>query len=737
MLFNDYAMNQRATLNVSGGGPIARYYVSGSFSKDNGLLKVPQESNFNNNIDLKSYTLRVNTNVNVTKTTELVFRLSGNFDNFNGPMQEASNVYKSVVHSNPVRFPAYFPKDEKSAGIGHIMFGNYYNALTNPYAEMVRGYRDYARSQMLAQLEAKQDLGFLIEGLSLRGMLNLSRYSYFDIYRQYNPYWYEITSYDVPSGTYSLKNTNVNGTEYLNYSEGDKQVESTVYSEVMLNYAHTFAEKHNIGGLLVFQSREFLKANAGDLQKSLPSRNLGLSGRATYGYNERYFAEFNFGYNGSERFAAKHRFGFFPSVGAAWNISNEAFWENLKPVVNNLKLRYSYGLVGNDQIGSESDRFFYLSNVNMSSRSAAFGTDMNKSKNGITVSRYANEDISWEVSTKQNLAMELGLWNKLTIVAEYFTEYRKNILMDRAYIPQSMGLTASVRANIGEASSKGTDIMLEYQQTWSPEFWTAARGNFTYATSRYEVYEEPDYREAWRYHKGRKLNQTVGYIAERLFVDDTEAQNSPTQGFGQEYGGGDIKYTDVNRDAVITSADQVPIGYPTVPEIVYGFGFSAGYKGFDVSFFFQGVANESFWINAAATSPFYEEANLLKVYADSHWSEDNQNMYAVWPRLSPYINSNNVPGYYKDSDGNLQVGTKNTWFMRDGSFLRLKQAEIGYTIPGKWQQKIHLSNLRIYLSGTNLLLFSKFKLWDVEMGGNGLGYPLQRVFNIGVNVTFN
>jgi TonB-linked SusC/RagA family outer membrane protein len=738
MLFNDYAMNQRATLNVSGGGTVARYYVSGSFSRDNGVLKVPKESNFNNNIDLKNYTLRANVDVDLTKTTELAVRLSGNFDDYSGPMQDGSAIYKMVVHANPVRFPAYYPTDEAHAGTEHIMFGNYRNSLTNPYAEMVRGYKDYSRSQMLSQLEAKQDLSFITQGLSLRAMLNLSRYAFFDVFRQYNPYWYEVGAYDIVSGNYTVRNTNTNGTEYLNYSEGEKKVESTIYTETMLNYAHTFAKKHDVSGLLVFTTREYIKANTGSLQLSLPSRNLGLSGRATYGYDNRYFAEFNFGYNGSERFAASHRFGFFPSAGAAWNIANEPFWEDLQATVNNLKLRYSYGLVGNDQIGDANDRFFYLSNVNPESdKYGRFGTNMDRIKHGYDITRYANEDITWEVSTKQNVALELGLWNKVSLITEYFTEYRKNILMDRSYIPATMGLTAPLRANLGEASGKGVDMMLEYQQFWTPQFWTSARGNFTYATARYEVYEEPDYNEPWRYHTGRKLNQEVGYIAERLFMDDAEAQNSPTQGFGDEYGGGDIKYTDVNRDGVITVADQVPLGYPTVPEIVYGFGVSAGYKGFDISCFFQGVANESFWINAAATSPFYGEAQFLKAYADSYWSEDNQNLYATWPRLSSIINSNNVPGYYRDSNDNLQVGTKNTWFMRDGSFLRLKQAEIGYTIPGKWQKNLHLNNLRIYLSGTNLLLFSKFKLWDVEMGGEGLGYPLQRVFNIGINMTFN
>ena len=295
--------------------------------------------------------------------------------------------------------------------------------------------------------------------------------------------------------------------------------------------------------------------------------------------------------------------------------------------------------------------------------------------------------------------------------------------MTREAIPTTMGLTAPIRANVGEASGKGIDISLDYQQSWNKDFWTSARGNFTYASSKFEVFEEPQYNEYWRSRVGQSLNQTWGYIAERLFMDDAEADNSPYQGFGSVYGGGDIKYTDINRDGKISEADKVPIGYPTVPEIVYGFGFSMGYKRFDFSLFFQGAANESFWMNAANTSPFRNQTQILQAYADSHWSEANQDMYAIWPRLSPTLNQNNIQ--------------TSTWFMRDGSFVRLKQAEIGYTIPGKWQKKYHLGNLRLYLSGNNLLLFSKFKLWDVEMAGEGLGYPIQRVFNAGINLTIN
>lgn len=724
MLLKDYAYNQRYNLNVSGGGTVARYYVAGSYSRDNGILKVDKRNNFNNNINLQKYTLRTNVNVDLTPSTELVARMSGSFDEYTGPLDGGSGMYNKIMHSNPVLFPAYYPS-EVSPFTPHIMFGNYDNAqYINPYADMVRGYQDYSRSQMSAQFEVNQKLDFITQGLNFRMMLNTLRNSFFSFSRAYNPYYYSLDGYDLATKTYQIRLLNeTGGTAWLGYSEGPKLVSSDFYMESALDYQKSFGN-HEVSGLLIYIMRENLEANAGNLQLSLPSRNLGLSSRLTYGYDSRYFLEVNFGYNGSERFHQKNRFGFFPSAGVAWTISNEKFWEPYKESVTNLRLRATYGLTGNDAIGRPEDRFFYLSNVNLSDsgKRAYFGREQGYFRNGVTVTRYANEDITWEVAEKSNLALEFGLWNKLDVQAEVFKEYRRNILMTRADVPITMGLSSPIMANVGEASGRGTDISIDYNHIWNKDFWLSMRGNFTYATNRFEVYEEPQYDEEWRYRVGNSLAQEYGYIAERLFIDEEDVENSPYQNFG-EYTAGDIKYTDVNRDGQITEADKVPIGYPTTPEIVYGFGFSLGIKGFDLSAFFQGLANESFWIDPAATAPFNNETQILKAYADSHWSEEKRDIYALWPRLSSHAMNNNTQ--------------RSTWFMRDGSFLRLKQLELGYTLPKKLQDRLHTSTCRLYLSGTNLLTISKFRLWDVEMGGNGLGYPIQRTFNIGLNISFN
>lgn len=735
MLFKDFATSYRANVSARGGGKVATYYVSGAYTEDTGVLKVDKRNSFNNNIDDKNYTLRSNVDINVTPTTKLAVRLTGNFRDYQGPLNGGSDVYRQVMHSDPVLFPAYYPVDDEHVGIQHIMFGNYEDgSYINPYANLVKGYKNYQRSQMIAAVQLEQDLKFITKGLSFMTLFNLTRLSEFTVNRQFNPYWYRLDRYDSYTGEYHVNRINENGTDYLTYSESGKTVKNTMYSETRLNYNRSFG-KHDVTGLLVLTASESLTANAGSLQLSLPSRNAGLSGRFTYGFDKRYFIEYNFGYNGSERFHKSHRWGFFPSAGLAWMMSNEKWFKPLTKVVSNLKLRYSYGLVGNDNIGSSSNRFYYLSEMSMnnSGLGASFGETRNVSYNGIGVVRYANEAITWEKSYKSNYALELGLFKKLDIIAEYFTEHRTDIFMQRADIPNTMGLQASVYGNIGQARSKGIDIQADYKQAWASGLWASARANFTYSTGKYDVYEEPTYPESYRQHAGRSIRQTWGYIAERLFIDDEDAANSPSQAaFGSQYGGGDIKYTDVNGDGVITNADMVPIGYPTSPEIIYGFGVSLGHKGFDVSVFFQGLGRESFWIDATSaystkynkygTAPFVNNGQLLKAYSDSHWSEDNRDIYALYPRYSAYENHNNT-----------QVST---WWMRDGSFVRLKQMEFGYTLPQKLTNKIHIDNLRVYFQGNNLLCWSKFKLWDPELAGEGFNYPIQRTFNIGVNVTF-
>ena len=735
-LLEDYTLNSRFNFNVSGGGKVAKYYLAATVNSDNGNLKIDPQNNFNNNINFKRISLRSNVNVNLTPTTEVALKFNGNFDDYIGPLDGGAAVYQKAMQTNPVLYPRYYEPDLQFQNSTHILFGNYgqFGDYLNPYADMIRGYKDESYNNFLATVEVKQDLGFITEGLNARVLANTSRYSFYNLERKYNPFYYTLGNYDFQSDQYTLIALNPNqGTEYLEYNEGNKVITNATYFETSLNYTKTIDDVHEISGMIIGIMRELKYANAGDLQRSLPYRNLGISGRFTYAYNEKYFTEFNFGYNGSERFAKSERFGFFPSFGLGWYISNEDFMSSISNVVTKLKLKSTYGLVGNDQIGSAEDRFFYISQVNLNdgSMGAPFGNEFSNYINGISIDRYANDQITWEKARMLNLGFELGLFGKIDIQADYFTEYRSNILMDRAQVPASMGLQSPIRANVGEASSKGFEVSLDYKDNVSNDLFIAMRANFSFATSKYEVFEELDYVNAglpWRSRIGLNLSQPFGYIAERLFIDEADIANSPIQTFG-DYMPGDIKYKDINNDGIIDINDEVPIGYPTTPEIIYGFGASASYRKLDFSFFFQGSARSSFFIDAYNTSPFIDTSGsaignnaLLTAWANDHWSENDRNLYASWPRLSDQLIDNN--------------NRNSTWWLRDGTFLRLKSIEIGYSFTDKLTQKIGVSAGRIYVSGTNLLTFSKFKLWDIEMGGNGLGYPIQKGANLGLNLNF-
>lgn len=728
LLFDKNTFNQRYNLNISGGGKIARYYIAASYSKDNGILKVDKRQNFNNNIQLNKFALRSNVNVNLTPTTEAIVRLNGVFDDYQGPLDGGTDLYNKAVRANPVYFLPYYEPDEANIYTKHILFGNASSGnYLNPYAEMLKGYKSNDRSSMYVQFELKQNLDFITKGLSTRAMFNVNRFAQLEVRRQYNPFFYTLAPQIGNSQNYTLIALNPDGgTDYLDYVPGNREMENTMYFEGALQYNTNIAEKHSLSGLMVFTLREQKDNTYNTLQLSLPQRNAGLAGRATYAFADRYFFEANFGYNGSERFSKNERWGFFPSAGVGWIVTNESFMQPYKNILSKLKLKATYGLVGNDAIGEVKDRFYYLSNLNMSDgdRGIAFGDTWGYSRPGISISRYEDPYITWEVSKKANYGIEINLWNDLEIQADYFRENRSNILQTRADIPTTMGLQATPKANIGSANGSGVDISVDYNKSFNKDFYAIIRGNFTYAASKFEVYEEPDYASInipWRSHEGQKISQRWGYIAERLFLDDEEVKNSPTQTFG-EYGAGDIKYKDINKDGRIDENDQVPIGYPTTPEIIYGFGLSFGFKKFDFSCFFQGSARSSFWISPSSIAPFIGERALLQVIADSHWSEENRDIYAFWPRLSDTENSNN--------------NQTSTWWMRNGAFMRLKTLELGYTLPEKIIQPIHSTNARIYVSGSNLFQIRKFKLWDTEQAGNPFNYPLQRVINIGFNIEF-
>ena len=462
------------------------------------------------------------------------------------------------------------------------------------------------------------------------------------------------------------------------------------------------------------------KTGVDKAEDALPYRHQGIAGRVTYAYNDRYFIEGNFGYNGSENFSPGHRFGFFPSVAAGWLVSNEKFWEPISHVIDMLKIKGSYGEVGNDQIGGNR-RFIYNATV-IDSGSYDFGKTAHTEK-GLRVGDWANPNVGWERAKKMNAGVEISFFNALKIRADYFSEKREGIFLERASLPLYIGVSTKPYVNVGKMKNHGFDTSLEYNQRVG-QVRLSGKANFTYAHNTIIDNDQPDWKYPYLNRRGQMLWQQYGLVAAGLFESQADIDSWPTQTFG-EVKPGDIKYIDINGDGKIDTNDEKPIGWAAVPEIVYGFGLSAAWKGLDCSVFFQGAGHVTLQQSGSAIQAF-SARNMMEsgVYEDiyyNHWSEDNPNPNAKYPRLSIGSNKNN----FRNS----------TFWQKDMSYLRLKTVEIGYNFPSKWIDPIHISGLRIYLSGVNLLTFSKFKLWDPEvLEGQGANYPANRIFNFGINI---
>lgn len=753
-MFEDFAYNQHYTLNVSGGGKVVRYYVAGSYDRDNGVLKNNRLNNFKNNIAIDRFNIMAKVNVNITKTTKLEVNMNSTFKNYEGPnnasstsedsdteVSDATVVFNNVMAGNPVEFPKYYSTqyltgdqaDELKLS-GHTLFGtNLAGNMTNPYAQMVRGYKDGFQNTIVSQFTLNQDLNFVTEGLAAHAKVSIRNYSSYESRRAYRPYYYALNEYDEFNDTYSLVQVGEDGDLDLGDASTTRQTNSFLYFEAGVTYNRTFNDAHEVGATFIYTQEEEKKSGTSEkrsIQASLPSRNQGIRGRATYAYKGRYMLEASLTYNGSEKFNADHRWGLFPAVGVGYMISNEKFWEPLKKVVNNLKFRYSWGRVGNDDIAAESERFLFLSQITSSGDGGYYmNSKWGSTLGSYNVARMANPLITWEIATKQNVGIDLSLFEFADIMVEYFYEKRTGIYQRRGSMPSSTGLAGKdLYGNVGAAESSGIDASIDLKKSFGKDAFITGRFNFTYAHSNVLEKDEPAYKENLRHlsRVGYPVTQKWGYIAERLFVDANDVANSPAQevngGTGNVFAG-DIKYKDIDGDGKVGDNDVVPIGYPTTPEINYGFGISATYKSFDLSFFFQGQGRSSFFINPNKINPFAGYRNALQYIADSHWSPDNPVSDAFWPRLSTGTANNNMAQY-------------STWWLRNGSFLRLKSVELGYSIAPSILKKTPIKSFRVYLSATNLFIISKFKLWDAEMAENGLGYPLQRVLSVGVNITF-
>lgn len=728
-LFKDSQYTQKGIVNIMGGSSKVDYFSSLSASHESGMLRSRSKefASYNNNISIWRYNFQNNINIYPTSTTKIAVRLNVQLKDENAPVKEPASLFSDIIYSNPVDFPILYPGSDSrnnSQNPDHTMWGGKIgtsNRLINPLAEMVRGYRDFFESTVIASIDFEQKLDFITEGLAFKGQYSFKNWAQTSTTRSanYNQFYVDEYYYDGAGNVINYDLTNANGADVstvLGYGSGAAG-DRSMYIQAMLDYNRTFNKVHHLGAMALYNQREFNNNFHDSFLASLPERKQGIAGRLTYSYDYRYAAEFNFGYNGSEGFAEGHRFGFFPSFALGYTISEESFWQPLKKYVSSLKLRGSWGQVGNDRTGSE--RFIYMADINLYGTGYTTGVNQNYSQSGPVYNRYQNNNITWEVGTKTNAGIDVQLFNNFSIVFDVFKEDRKNIFLTRQSIPRFFGTAnTAIYGNLARVENKGFDGSIDYNKQINKDLFISLKGTFSFAKNKVLEYDEPAFKMyPGNSRVGHSVNQQLLYIADRLFIDGYEVASSPTQLIGGFVNGGDIKYVDqlnVNgeTDGKIDANDRVYSGYPTVPEIVYGFGPSLQWKKWDFSLFFQGAAHTSLVMSNFHPFGTNWTRNVLQFIADDYWSESNQDINAGYPRLSIADNANNTAA--------------STYWLRDASFLKLKNIELGYSFKF----------MRFYLSGANILTFSPFKHWDPEMGGgSGLQYPTMRTFNLGIQMT--
>ena len=720
-IFKETSMSQNVNMNIRGGGKKLDYFMNVGYTHQGGMLRDRSEEffSYNNGIDLNRYIFQNNINLKVSNTSKIGLRLNTQLQTKQSPARSTGWLYGSVINVNPVLMTKHFPIDGTTDWVrwGGTLEGN---ALSNPLAELVKGYQDQFTSYLTANLTFEQKLDMVLDGLSFHGLVSFRNNSVSTTTRSQGFNSYRVNDYTQDAdGNYDYTiepigeiNDPVLGTS------GGISGNRRMYYQAYLDYTKKFGV-HDVNAMILYNQDQNANNRVTSLMTSLPYRKQGLATRLSYGYDSRYMVEFNLGYNGSENFAEGHRWGFFPAVAVGYNISREDFFQSLKNVITNLKLRASYGLVGNDQIGGS--RFIYLSDINLTG-SGAYQTGYNnftRKQSGPSYLRYQNDEITWEVGRKLNVGLDVQVLGDVNVVVDIFREDRDNIFQEKKTIPNYLGVAGTkVFGNFAKVRNQGFDMSIDYGKVLDDDWTVQFKGTFTYASNEVLEYDEPAYMEYPHLRMvGSHLNRLTGYKSDHLFIDQNHINNSADQQISENVAPGDIKYLDQRNadgeyDNVINANDRVTMGYPTVPEIVYGFGPSVKYKNIDFSCFFQGVARTSLMMSGFHPFGTQNSRNVLKFIADDYYSPDNQNIYAAYPRLTKVNHGNNTAG----SD----------FWLRDASFLKLKNVEIGYTYK----------KMRLYVSGMNLLTFSKFDLWDPEQGGgSGLKYPTQRSFNFGIQMT--
>ena len=740
-IFNDWGHNRRVNVNVRGGSEKVAYYASVSYFNETGMTVTDKNINtYDSKMKYSRYNFTTNLNIDVTPTTKVEIGAQGYLGEGNYPAISSADLYNAAMSISPVEYPKMFFVN----GEAYVPGTSTNNNFNNPYSQATRrGYDNLTKNQIYSNLRVTQDLDMLTKGLKLTAMYAFDVYNEIHVHQDRAESTYNFLDTSVP---YDMNGQPIlqriyEGSNVLSYTQETSGNKKT-YLEASLNYDRTFNDDHRVSALFLFNQQSKLLYPKGTLEDAIPYRMMGIAGRATYSWKDRYFAEFNIGYNGAENFSPKHRFGTFPAFGVGWVVSNEKFWQPLSKAVSFLKIRYTDGKVGNSEVSDR--RFMYLDQMKENGDYGyKFGPNGTKWSGYETVNMAV--DLIWEESRKQDLGIDLKLFNDdLSIVFDLFKERRENILLKREHsIPSFLGYnTSAPYGNIGIIENKGFDGTIEYNKRINKDWVIALRGNVTFNKDKWIQGELPEQKYEWMNQYGHNINGVKGYVAEGLFtqaeIDDmarweslSDANKAITpKPFASQFGtvkAGDIKYKDLNNDGQIDAYDQTYISRGDVPTTVYGFGFTVGWKDLSVGMMFQGVAGAERVLNGSSVNPFNGGSGNLYSNIGDRWTEENPDQNAFYPRLS----------YGSETTSNINNFQKSTWWVRNMNFLRLKTLQISYNLPKPWVNKVHLKNAAVYVMGTNLFTLSRFKLWDPELNtDNGASYPNTTSYSVGINFTF-
>jgi TonB-linked SusC/RagA family outer membrane protein len=727
-ILKDRTYGLQGNINISGGSKLARYYMSGFYRTNDAVYKQTGMERYHSNVRRNQYSFRSNIDVDVTKSTLVSLLLSATLVDQNRPgIGTTEEIWGAQANLTPLLVPVMYSNGQ---------FPSYGSGInTSPYVLLNEtGFLTNRDNRIESALKIEQDLSRLLKGLKVTGLLSFDLFNNHLTSRTKMPDLYHAVDRNWATGELlTEKVLTLTPMHFASSSYGTR----TMYVETKAEYNTTIRDQHRIGALFLYQQKDYQRTDVNDELLSIPKRNQGIAGRLTYSYRDIYFLEGNFGYNGSENFPKGQRFGFFPSVALGYVLSNYQSVKDRFPFIDMLKLRYSYGLVGNDQItrNGADVRFPYLTTVNTSAPGYAFG-DIASGVPGVSEDVLGSTGLVWESAVKQNWGIDLQLWKAFNLTMDAFKDRRDNIFMVRSTLPGTMGVGSVVWGNVGKMKSWGVDGTASWTRQVG-DFNVEVRGNFTFTRDKIVDYDEPPVRYPYLARKGSSNDVTRGLIALGLFKDENDVRNSPAQ-FGEVLPG-DIKYQDVNGDGVIDSYDIVPIGNARIPKMQYGFAGSLMWKGIDFNIFFRGQGKADFFLGGTGYYPFSgaERGNVLSIVNDpkNRWIPAD---YAAMQGIDPSLAENPGARFPRLTYGaNINNNRASTFWLANASFLRLKTLEIGYTLPKKWMEKVSVNNLRVSAIGDNLYLWDKLKLWDPEQASsNGAVYPITRSWSLVVQLSF-